>query len=463
MVTNDDLVSRSFWARIRALLAPDGIIFRFAPRRRLAVTLAAASLLWLVPGQAAAIAAATVLAAIVIATIADLILLPTRAALSIVRESPAAVGIGDTLDGAYTITSGWPRRLIVELFDDLPRAVHGGAGRVEVELPPFGSLRVTFSVTGMARGKAPLGPIGALVRSRLGLVVTRIALQPGDDVLVVPSVSSVKKFRLLAMQHRLDAVGVRNLRRKGEGQGFAGLREYVVGDDPRHIDWKAAARRGKLITREYTIERSQTVITLIDAGRAMTQLAGTYSRFELALSSALVLTDIAANAGDRVGTLVFDDEVRAYVPAQRSRGALQAVRTAFIPLAATSREPDYATAFRFLAAHQRKRALIVFYTDVIDVRASQALLAHVSRSSARHLAVVVALRNDAIHAAAQPRSEGSVALLYESAAAEELILARQEALERMRRAGVIVLDVSPSVMTASVINRYLEIKARGAL
>ena len=266
------------------------------------------------------------------------------------------------------------------------------------------------------------------------------------------------------MQHRLETAGVRSLRRRGEGLSFANLREYAIGDDPRRIDWKATARRARLITREYAIERSQTVIVLIDAGRNMTQLAATHSRFEQALSSALVLTDIAANAGDRVGALVFDDEIRAYVPARPGRSALQAIRDAFVPLTATTREPDYAAAFRFLAAHQRKRALIVFITDVIDPRASQALIAHVSRSAARHLAVVVALRNDAIFAAALPRAVGGPDRLYESAAAEELILAREEALQRMRRAGVSVIDVSPQAMTASVINRYLETQvARSAV
>ncbi|HEV8411018.1 MAG TPA: DUF58 domain-containing protein, partial [Gemmatimonadaceae bacterium] len=265
------------------------------------------------------------------------------------------------------------------------------------------------------------------------------------------------------MQHRLETAGVRSLRRRGEGLSFANLREYAVGDDPRRIDWKATARRAQLITREYSIERAQTVITLIDAGRSMTQVAMNRSRFEHALSAALILTDIAANAGDRVGALVFDDEIRAYVPARPGRGALQAIRDAFVPLQASSREPDYAGAFRYLAAHQRRRALIVFITDVIDPRASQALIAHVSRSAARHLAVVVALRNDAIFAAALPRAVGGADTLYESAAAEELILAREEALTRMRRAGASVIDVSPQLMTAGVINRYLEIKSRGAL
>jgi uncharacterized protein (DUF58 family) len=314
----------------------------------------------------------------------------------------------------------------------------------------------------MTRGRFALGNVALRVRTPLGLVARRMRWAPDDAILVTPSVANVRRFRLLAIQHRLYEVGVRAVRQRGEGRSFASLREYVVGDDPRHIDWKATARRGKPITREFTIEQSQSVFCLIDSGRSMTQLAGTYTRFEHALSAALVLTDVAASAGDRVGTLVFDDEVRTFVPAQRGQAALRAVRNALIPVRATLTEPDYAAAFRFLAARQRRRALIVFFTDVIDARASRALIAHVGRSAARHLVVVVALRNDAIIDAAMPAALDERSL-YESAAAEELIAARAEAIERMRASGVTVLDVSPSGITAAVVNRYLEIKARGAL
>jgi uncharacterized protein (DUF58 family) len=296
----------------------------------------------------------------------------------------------------------------------------------------------------------------------VGLVGRRVRWQPNDTILVTPSIAGVRRFRLLALQHRLYEAGIRALRQRGEGRSFANLREYALGDDPRHIDWKATARRAKIITREFTIEQSQTVFCLIDAGRSMTQLAGQFTRFEHALSAALVLTDVAATSGDRVGVLVFDDEVRAFVPAQRGRAALRAVRSALVPVQATLTEPDYASAFRFLAARQRRRALIVFFTDVIEARASRALIAHVTRSAARHLVVVVALRNDAIYHAAVPAARGAEAL-YESAAAEELIWSRAEALDRMRGAGVSVLDVSPEEMAAAVVNRYLEIKSRGAL
>jgi uncharacterized protein (DUF58 family) len=449
-------------------------ILRAMPERRLAIAIAIASVLWLVPGRVGTVLALAALAGLALATIADWLMLPGRRDLSVARELPPTVGAGDLVEGEYVVTSRWPRTLLVRVIDELPTAVRGGAPPTELPLAPLDVARLRFAVEGRERGQHALGRIALVARTRLGLLSVRSRVDPGDEILVAPSVSAVRRFRLLAMQNRLDAAGVRALRLRGEGSAFAGLREYAIGDDPRRIDWKATAHRGKPIVREFTIERAQTVFVFIDCGRAMTQLAGDLPRLEHALSAALVLTDVAATAGDRVGALAFDDEVRAYVAPQRGRAALAAIRRALHPVRATLAEPDYASAFRYFATRQRRRALVVFFTDVIDERASRALIAHVSRSAARHLVVVVALRNDAVFAMADAAPGGLAAAgdddagraslpIYERAAAEELIVGREEALERMRRAGVVVLDVSPAQMTAAVVNRYLEIKARGAL
>jgi uncharacterized protein (DUF58 family) len=301
------------------------------------------------------------------------------------------------------------------------------------------------------------------VRTPLGLVARTLRYPVMGRVVVAPSLAGVRRFRWLAVHHRLAAAGVRDARRRGEGRSFARLRDYVVGDDPRHIDWKATARRGHPITREFTIEQSQTVYVLVDAGRSMTQLAGDFPRFEYALSSALVLADVAVSAGDRVGAMVFDDQVRALVPAQRGAAALHALRTALVPVQPSLVEPDYASAFRVLAQRQRKRALLVMLTDVIDSRAARALVAHFTRGASRHLALIVALRNETLTAAAMLPTAGGADALYASGAAEELLAERAAGLQRMRDAGVIVLDVAPRMMAAAVVSEYLELKARGAL
>jgi uncharacterized protein (DUF58 family) len=139
------------------------------------------------------------------------------------------------------------------------------------------------------------------------------------------------------------------------------------------------------------------------------------------------------------------------------------MRNALSGLDATLTEPDYASAFRLLATRQRKRALVVLFTDVIDLRAAKQFSAHAGRAAQRHAMVIVALQNEALlMAAGAPAGDGSLAI-YRAAAAEELVNEREEALARMRRAGIAVLDVPPSRMAAAVINRYLDIKAKGAI
>lgn len=437
----------------------------FLPTPRLAALVALLAPVWLLsdsPRGAAVVL--VVLLALVTAVVFDALSTPARWEVAVERHLPETVGLGDPAVGEYVLRSRAGRTLRLRLFDALPRGVATDpAPRQPHALPPHGTLTLPIAVTGRERGRWPLGPVVLRVFGRLGLVHRTLRYELGDEVLVAPSMAGVRRFRLLTLHQRLRDLGVRATRRRGEGTSFSHLREYVVGDDPRHIDWKATARREKLITRAYAVEQGQTVMIAIDAGRLMTQLSGAIPRFEYALSSATLLADVATQSRDQVGLLLFDDVVRAFVPPSRGREALERIRQALIPAAATMAEPDYAAAFRLLAERHRKRSLIVLFTDVIDVHASQALIAHTARSAARHLLLVVALRNDRLVEAAVPSRESSTTALYESAAAEELVLAREEALLRMRRAGVAVLDVSPQAMTAAVINRYLEIKARSSL
>lgn len=440
-------------------------IVAFLPTPRLALVVALLSPIWLLPATArgTALIAAT-LVALVLAVIFDILTIPARWQVELARRLPDTVGLGDPADGAYIITSRAGRALRLSLFDRLPRGVTAdGARSGEHTLPPHGEISLPITVTGRERGVWALGPVVLRVDGRLGLMRRTIRHEPGDTVLVAPSMTGVRHLRLLAIQHRLRDAGVRSIRKRGEGTSFANLREYVTGDDPRHVDWKATARRQKLMTREYTVEQGQTVLIAIDSGRMMTQLSDGVPRFEYALSSAILLADVAAQSRDNVGLLLFDDEVRAFVPPVRGRQALERFRRAILPATASMAEPDYATAFRLLVERHRKRSLIVLFTDVVDPRASRALIAHTARSAARHMLLVVALRNDRLVETATPGASASAARLFESVAAEELVAAREEALLQMRRAGVQVLDVSPAAMTPAVINRYLEIKARASL
>ena len=438
---------------------------RFVPTRRLAAAAALVAPIWLLSDAPVGRAiAAAVSAAVLLLALIDAMDTPGRGQIDVERQAPATIGIADEGTIVYRIASRWPGALSLRLHESLPAGVSASTtAGLPAMVPPRGSTDLRSAIHGVSRGNHALGLVALRVIGPLGLVERSMKYPLDDAILVTPSIAGIRRYRLLALQHRLREVGIRNVRIRGEGTSFASLRSYNVGDDPRHIDWKATARRRTLITREYAVEQGQTVMILIDAGRMMTQMAGEQSRFEHVLAAALTLADVAASGGDRVGLMVFDDEVRSFVSPIRGRAALPPIRDALIPARARLVEPDYAGAFRTLGTRHRKRSLLVIFTDVIDRRASASLLAHTARTAARHLPLVVALRNDQLLAAAVPADDAAAPKLYEAAAAEELVVARDEALRGMRQSGVDVLDTSPRIMTAAVINRYLEIKARASL
>jgi uncharacterized protein (DUF58 family) len=440
----------------------------FLPTRRLALLVALFAPLWLLSAsEGGAAAALLALLTLLVLAAADSAALPAARDLGVERQLPETVGLGDPVEGTYQVRGAggyWPRGVRFALVHDFPDAVADESPpRAPFPLAPDETAALPLLVRAGRRGRHPLGPAVLRAVGPLGLVQRSLRYPLADAVTVAPSVAQVRRYRLLALQHRLRDAGIRVVRRRGGGTTFDSLREYAVGDDPRHVDWKATARRAAPVVRLYRAEQGQTVMVAVDAGRLMTQLAGPVSRFEHALTAALVLADVAAASGDQVGCLVFDDAPRVFVPPAGGRRHLADLRQALVDVRPTMAEPDYAAAFRALAQRHRRRSLLVLFSDVIDPRASQALIALTARSAARHLPVVVALRNDELAAAAVPSPDATSRALYASAAAEELMLAREEGLQRMRRAGVSVLDASPQELSAAIVNRYLEIKARASL
>ncbi|NIU77207.1 MAG: DUF58 domain-containing protein [Gammaproteobacteria bacterium] len=312
----------------------------------------------------------------------------------------------------------------------------------------------------LGRGRHELGDVHLRVLGSLGLAWRQHRVPCRDAVLVLPGLVEMRRRRLLGLRERLRRAGLRRTRQRGEGRSFESLREYARGDDPRTIDWKATAHRGSLIVREYEAERSQSVVIALDAGRAMGERIGDRERIDHAMSAALLLADVASVHGDRVGLFAFADEVLRYLPPRRL--AIDRLAEALATVPTRSVEPNYPLAFSTLRRRLGRRALIVVFTDLIDPTASHALIAQLSHSAHRHLVLAVALRNPALDAWAAG-AVANEADAYRRAAAEELLEARTLALRRMRRAGVLVLDMVPSQVVTEVVNQYLELKYRGRL
>jgi uncharacterized protein (DUF58 family) len=385
-----------------------------------------------------------------------------RHALSVEREASPAFSVGRTLPVWYRWQAALDRPQLLRVRELVPAPL-GGAdlpGR-EIRLFP-GVTRERVDVVPVSRGRGVGGLLSLRRLGPLGLAWRQERIDLPWDATVFPSLAGAVSRGLPAQAIRRREAGLRSIRRPGEGRMFEGLREWVPGDDTRIIDWKATARRRKPIARVYEDERRQRVLLILDAGRLLTAESDGVPRLERAVQAALRLAYAAVDHDDDVGLLVFADTIQAYVPPARGRRALRAVLDALATADGRLVESNYPLAFRYLAVRNRKRALTVLFTDVIDRTASAALVAQAASLRPRHLPLAVTLKDPALErlSSARPVNDAEA---YERAAAEELLLAREQALDGMRKQGVLVLDVPPDSAGEAVVQRYHALKRRGVL
>ena len=388
--------------------------------------------------------------------------------VGVTREPLPALSVGHTGEVTYRWTNPAPRRARLQVREVRPDILGGPQPPRAVRILPRSTTHERVAVIPRRRGRETGGGgAGGFVLDSigpLGLGRRRVRLPLPWDVVVYPPLVSVRLRASVAEALRRRDAGSKPIRRIGEGRLFESLREWVPGDDLRHIDWKATARRGgaKVITRQYEAERRQQVLLVLDTGRLMTAEVGGVARLEFAVQAALELAYAAAQHDDNVGIMTFADGVQHFVAPERGRSGVRRVVDVLAEVQPKLVEPDYPGAFRYLAARNRKRALTVLFTDVIDRFASDALVANVATLRPRHLPLAVTLRNPELDAAAA-RRPASARDAFRKAAAEELLHARDEALGHMRRAGVIVIDVTPERAAQAVVTKYLDLKRRGSL
>ena len=434
------------------------------PSRRLALVLALGAPMALLGYLAGGIVDLLFLAnAVVLALmIVDGRLAPGSDLVSVRRDAPDSFSVGRTTTFSYRWHNRASRSAALWVRETRPDLLEGLQPARRVAVGAHASAVERLSVRGAQRGREEDGWLAVRSTGPLGLAYRQWRVDLPWRVTVYPSLPASRlKASIAAAAQRREA-GLRSIRRLGEGRQFESLREWVPGDDVRHMDWKATARRRKFITRQFEEERRQQVLLVVDAGRLLTEDIAGESRMDHVVRAALWLAFAANYHDDNVGVMVFSDEVHHYVSPQRGRRGLRHVLEVLAVAEPRLVEPDYPAAFRYLAVRNRKRTLTVFFTDVIDRLASEAMVANVGSLRPRHLPFVVTLRNPALDATATARSvvAGDA---YRKAAAENLIGARNDALLQMRRAGALVLDVPPANAARAVVDQYLELKRRGRL
>lgn len=383
------------------------------------------------------------------------------AKVTVERDCPEVMSLGRKNRVGLKVRTRSRRALSIEVQQDTFDYATTPKLPLELSVSRREASEAAYDIIPGRRGAYWLGRHSVRIMSPLRLWWRQRRLDATDPIRVYPDLKGLRAFELLAREDREHAF-LRASRLKGGESEFARLRDYTRDDEYRAIDWKATARRQRLTAREYQLESNQNLCFLLEAGRLMTADAGGTSLFDHALNASLMLARVAARNGDKVGLLGFDDAVRAFVPPEGNRNASTRLIRAVYNLHPQLVDADFDQAFAEFGRRVRKRCLLVVFTQVVDEAAAQSLLRHARSLLPRHLPLFVLLRDTDIDAFMQ-RPSTHAGDLYTKGAAAELLRWRQGLLRDLKGAGALVLDTAPKDLTASLINRYLEVKARQLL
>jgi uncharacterized protein (DUF58 family) len=300
------------------------------------------------------------------------------------------------------------------------------------------------------------------MKSRLGLWMLHDERELVHPVRVYPDIRAVHGVELLARQNRLSEAGVRLSRLRGRGTDFERLREYRREDEYRSVDWKATARHHAPISREYSVERNQNVLFLLDCGRSMCNELDGVTHFDRALNAVILLSYVALRQGDTVGVLAFSNRVERWVAPVRGASAVQTLIRQTYELEPKYEATDYSLMVEELRRRHRKRSLVVVVTHALDEVHLAAISQHVRQIRRPHLVLAAFLRNVPL----EERSNAVPATdleAFQVAAAAELVSTQTDQIARLTKSGLLVLDVLPESLSPQLINRYLDVKARQLL
>jgi uncharacterized protein (DUF58 family) len=374
--------------------------------------------------------------------------------LSIGRENPVHLTVeSSTTESGKTAAT-------LQIRDYSPQAFTTTPEVLQVILPPAKKEVLTYKVFPTQRGEYNWGAIQVRQLGAWGLGWRNWKVPQNETVAVYPDLIGL---RSLSIRLSLQTTGnIKRAKRLGTGTEFAELREYSTGDDPRLIDWKATARRSRLLLRVLEPEQEQTLIILLDRGRLMTAQVNGLTRFDWGLNAALSLALAGLSRGDRVGIGVFDRQMYAWIPPERGQTHLPKLIERLTPIQPVLMEPDYMGAVTTVNQQQTRRALVVLLTDIIDQTASADLLLAMARLTPRYLPFCVALRDPQVDVQANAIAL-DVDTLYTRAVALDLLAQRKLALATLKQKGVLILDAPAHQITDQLVDRYLQVKTRGQL
>lgn len=410
-----------------------------------------------------AFVANVVLASLFGITLIDVLLVfGTKEPLRIERTVNNRLNLGDDNPVSLTVLNQANQPISFSLIEGYPVEMQDRSTVLNGLLAPNGEKTFSYVFTPKSRGQYEFGNVFVIIRSIFFMASRRVDIELTQTVDVYPSVLQMKKYELLVFQQQKTSSGIKKIRRLGNNSEFEQIKNYVQGDEMKTINWKATSRRNELMVNQYQEEKSQNIYCIIDKSRSMQMEFDDLSMLDYSINSSLVFSNIALKKGDKAGLITYSDKIGSILPADRTPGQMRKIQETLFNQKTLYKEGNYELLYQTVRRTIKSRSLLMLFTNFETEFAMRRAIPVLRRLNQKHVLVVVFFQNSDLSELAYQPSK-TIQEVYQATVAERMISLKSKIARELRQNGIQTILTLPEELSVNAINKYLELKAKGAI
>ena len=388
-----------------------------------------------------------------------LVLYSRRNGFNASRHTPERFSNGDNNSVRLTIQNNYSFTTRVTFIDEIPFQFQQFNWKQKAVIKGDQEYQYNYSLRPVQRGEYDFGAINVFVTSPLRLAQRRFVFNSNTVIPTYPSFQQLKRYQLLAFTNRLNEIGIRRLRKLGSSTEFEQIKEYVIGDDYKKVNWKATARRGDIMVNTYTDEKSQHIYCLIDKGRNMKMPFEGLTLLDYAINASLVVTNVALLKHDKAGLLTFSNKPETFLPADRKGMQMEMILENLYRQQTNFLEADFEALYAHVHNKIKSRALLILFTNFESITSFQRQLPYLRRLAKHHLLLVIFFENTELKQLRDTPAE-NLEDIYIKTIADKFAFEKRLIAKELQQHGILSVLTTPQQVTINAINKYIELKAR---
>ncbi|WP_299180511.1 DUF58 domain-containing protein [uncultured Chryseobacterium sp.] len=382
--------------------------------------------------------------------------------ISAQRILPEKLSNGDENPIKIDIKNNYNFTVDVKVIDEIPFQFQKRDFLIKKQIKPAKNTYFQYVLEPKERGEYHFGALNIYVSSPIGFVSKRFSFQKDAMLPSYPSFIHLRKYELMALQNEFLLGGIKKIRKLGHTMEFEQIKDYVSGDDIRTINWKATSKTNRLMVNQFQDEKSQRIFMLIDTGRTMKMPFNGLSLLDYSINATMALSHIILKKGDRAGMMTFSKKTENKIAADNKSGQLKKISEALYNIKTNFFESDFNRLYQDLKYSVNQRSLILLFTNFETLDGLNRQMKYLRGIAKNHLLVVVFFKNSELQTLIHKNPE-SMQEIYDEIIAEKFEFEKKLIIQELRKYGIYTIYTLPENLNIEVINKYLEIKARGIL